>query len=74
MLPGPDQIIACPKCQALAKYMTLRSGNTFGARLWTDGKRAAPMLPLPPEVVKCQHCGECYWLEAADKVGRLAHL
>ena len=40
MLPGPYQIIACPQCKGLAKYMTLMSGNTIGARVWTDGKRS----------------------------------
>ena len=60
-------ILACPKCKGLAKYMTLVSGNTFGARLWTDGKQVAPMLPLPPAVVKCLHCGECYWLAKAKR-------
>lgn len=69
MVPGPDQIIACPKCKGLAKYMTLRSGNTFGASVWTDGKQVAPMLPHPPAVVKCHHCGECYWLAKAKEVG-----
>jgi len=49
--------------------MTLMSGNTFGARVWTDGKQVAPMLPRPPAVVKCRHCGECYWLAEAKKVG-----
>lgn len=69
MLPGPDQIIACPQCQGLAKYMTLMSGNTIGAQVWTDGKQVAPMLPHPPAVVKCRHCGECYWLADAEEVG-----
>jgi hypothetical protein len=69
MLPGPDQIIACPQCKGLAKYMTLMSGNTMGAQVWTDGKRVAPMLPRPPAVVKCRHCGECYWLADAKKAG-----
>ena len=69
MVPGPDQIIACPKCNGLAKYMTLMSGNTFGARVWTDGKQFAPMLPHPPAVVQCHHCGECYWLDKAKEVG-----
>ena len=44
MLPGPNQIVACPHCEALAQYETLTSGNTFGARVWTDGKQIAPML------------------------------
>jgi hypothetical protein len=45
------------------------SGNTFGARVWTDGKQVAPMLPRPPAVVKCRHCQECYWLSEAEEVG-----
>jgi hypothetical protein len=71
MMPGPDQIVACPHCKGLAKHFTLASGNTFGARSWTDGKRIAPMLPQPPAVVKCRHCGECYWLADAERIGRV---
>jgi hypothetical protein len=69
MIPGADQIIACPKCAGLAKYMTLVSGNTFGARIWTDGKQIAPMLPRPPVVVKCRNCAGFYWLAEADEIG-----
>jgi hypothetical protein len=69
---GPDQIIACPHCKALAKYRTLMSGNTRSAQIWTDGKQEAPMLPRPPAVVKCRHCTECYWLADADEVGTIA--
>lgn len=71
MIPGPDQIIACPKCKGLARYGTLISGNTCEARVWTDGKWIAPMLPLPPAVVKCRHCGECYWLADGREVGEV---
>ena len=67
----PSQIIACPKCQGLASYLTLLSGNTFGAWVWTDGKVIAPMLPRPPAVVRCVHCGECYWRAAAEPVGTI---
>ena len=69
MQPGPDQVIACPKCNGLARYMPLISGNTFGARVWTDGKQVAPMLPRPPAVVKCCHCAEYYWLADAEEIG-----
>lgn len=69
MLPGPIQVIACPHCGELEQYQTLCSGNTFGARVWTDGKQVAPMLPHPPAVVKCSHCPECYWLSDAREVG-----
>ena len=71
MLPGPNQIVACPHCEALAQYETLTSGNTFGVRVWTDGKQVAPMLPQPPAVAKCRHCEECYWLADAREVGTL---
>lgn len=71
MIHGPDRIVACPRCGGLAKHGTLRSGNTFNARVWTDGKRIAPMLPRPPAVVKCSHCAEYYWLADAQAVGTL---
>lgn len=71
MTPGPVKIIGCPKCSALAQYSTLRSGNTFGARVWTDGKQLAPMLPRPPAVVRCGSCGQCYWLARAREVGEI---
>ncbi len=65
---GPDQVVACPHCKGLAKNLTLISGNTVGARTWTDGKLVAPMLPRPPAVVKCAHCRKCYWLADAEKL------
>ncbi|MBI4882058.1 MAG: hypothetical protein HY812_20715 [Planctomycetes bacterium] len=69
MRPGPVLIVACPRCGALARHGTLASGNTFGARLWSDGMLDAPMLPLPREVGRCTGCGKYYWLEAAREVG-----
>ncbi len=69
MLPGPNQIIACPHCRGLSKNSTLMSGNTFGARVWTDGKQIAPMLPKSPLVVKCIHCSDFYWLAEGKVVG-----
>jgi hypothetical protein len=69
MMPGPDQIIACPKCKGLARYMTLKSGNTLDARVWTDSKMIAPMFPRPPAVVKCHRCAELYWRADAENIG-----
>lgn len=68
-MPGPDQVVACPVCKGLASHQTLFSGNMLAARVWTDGKEIAPMMPSPPAVVKCRHCEECYWLAEAEKVG-----
>ena len=71
MLPGPDQVIARPRWKGSARHMTLRSGNTFGARTWTDGRQVAPMLPHPPPVVRCSHCHHLFWLRQAEKIGSI---
>jgi len=71
LLPGPDLVIACPHCNALARHHTLRSGNTFGAILWSDGKLEAPMLPQFPDVTKCHRCKHFYWVEEAEVKRRI---
>ena len=45
MMPGPAQILTCPYCGEKKKIMSLLSGNTFGAKLWSDNKKISPMLP-----------------------------
>lgn len=71
MIPGPDIILACPHCNALARHGSLLSGNTFGEQLWTDGKRVAPMCPFPPAYVRCRSCRGFHWLDDARRVGRI---
>ncbi|MFO7652410.1 MAG: hypothetical protein R6X25_01160 [Candidatus Krumholzibacteriia bacterium] len=69
MLPGPDAIRCCTVCGGEFRHRTLASGNTLGARFWTDGKMEAPMLPDQPELLRCPHCGALVWLEDATQVG-----
>lgn len=71
MIPEPDQVIACPHCGFLARQHTLRSGNTSGAILWSDGKREAPMLPEFPAVARCRGCKRFYWVEEAEVKGEI---
>jgi hypothetical protein len=66
-----DQVAACPHCQGLAKYRTIQPGNSVGTRIWTDGRRIAPMRPSPPAVVQCRHCAESYWLTEAKEIGTI---
>lgn len=68
MLPGPDRIVACPRCKGLSSHGTLASGNNLGAVAWTDGFWRAPMLPRPPAVVQCAHCDTAFWLADAEEV------
>ena len=67
--PGPDIIRECPKCKTHLEQHTMMSGNTFGARFWTDGKMVAPMLPDRPWLVKCPKCYHVFWINDAKKLG-----
>lgn len=60
MLPGNSQILTCPYCGTEKEIMSLMSGNTFGAELWSDNKQIAPMLPEISYVQKCPKCGKYY--------------
>ena len=66
MMPGPIVIRACDLCGQPIQQWTLQSGNTFGAPFWSDGKLEAPMMPEIPFLVKCPHCEQMLWIEAAD--------
>lgn len=52
MLPGNPRIVTCPFCGAQKRLMTLMSGNTIGAKYWSDNKQEAPMLPKVSYVQK----------------------
>ena len=60
MKPGNPRILICPFCGTEKQIMSLISGNTFGAELWSDNKQIAPMLPEISYVQKCPHCGKYY--------------
>ena len=60
MMPGNPRILICPFCGKEKQIMSLISGNTFGAELWSDNKRIAPMLPEISFVQKCPRCRKYY--------------
>ncbi len=72
MIPGPDEVIECPNCKMLARVFTWITGNTVGARRWTDGKMIAPMLPIPPAITRCKGCDGYFWLSDAKVIGEIA--
>ena len=65
MIPGPTLIIACPECDFLMQKDTIKSGNTLGARYWSNGKVAAPMLPDYPAITSCGDCHIFFWIQDA---------
>jgi hypothetical protein len=68
MMPGPLMIYGCPQCGTEVMQDSLSSGNTFGARVWSDCYMDAPMLPEYAEVTKCAGCERYFWLEDATIV------
>jgi hypothetical protein len=73
MTPGPTLIYSCSTCEKNIAYCTIESGNTFGARFWTDGKRDAPMLPEEPWLIKCPHCDTLIWVDELTQLGEIDH-
>jgi len=59
----------CAHCKAHVVQEDTLSGNTIGAKIYTDGKREAKMLPDHPALVKCPVCGGLFWVEEAPEVG-----
>lgn len=66
MTPGRPQILTCPNCGQTKEIMSLNSGNTFGAKYWSDNKRIAPMLPEISYVQNCSHCKK-YFIRSRQK-------
>jgi hypothetical protein len=69
--PGSTIIRECSACRKHVAEQTIGSGNTFGARFWTDGKIDAPMLPDQPWLIKCQHCGTLVWIDELTQAGKI---
>jgi hypothetical protein len=58
----------CPHCRGHVVEEATLSGNTIGAKYYTDGKREAKMLPDHPALVKCPACSRLFWVEEAQEV------
>lgn len=69
MLPGPTLVYKCPKCNNLISKGSLRSGNTFGATIYSDGKIYASHNPEFPSIVKCSKCELIFWLNEKCYIG-----
>lgn len=65
MIPGPANILSCPFCGGTKEVMSLASGNTLNATVWSDTRRDYPMLPEVSAIQECPHCHKFYFLEQA---------
>lgn len=73
MIPGIDHVYKCPNCGSLIARKSIVSGNTFGAKVYSDGKRIAPMLPDFPNLTKCVKCNTFLWLSKLKDLIRMEH-
>jgi hypothetical protein len=58
----------CPHCKTHVVQEDTLSGNTIGAKIYTDGKREAKMLPDHPLLVRCPACSNLFWVDEAVQV------
>jgi hypothetical protein len=68
MLPGPDLLYECPDCGNRIKSRSIGSGNTIGARFYSDGRMDAPMLPDMPDLIACLGCSGLLWLSKLQPI------
>jgi uncharacterized C2H2 Zn-finger protein len=68
---GPTYIYKCPNCENFVREDSLRSGNTYGAKIYSDGKQIAPMLTEFPYLTKCPKCNTIFRLNGDTKVGEI---
>ena len=66
MQPGPANILTCPHCGGKKEVMSLMSGNTCRATVWTDTRRDYPMLPQVSPIQRCPECGKYYFLDQCE--------
>lgn len=68
MILGPNLIYQCPSCESLIKSSSLISGNTFGAKRFSDNKVESPRMPNLPNLIRCE-CKNFIWLFRSKPIG-----
>ncbi|MCX6147792.1 MAG: hypothetical protein NTW25_11195 [Candidatus Kapabacteria bacterium] len=53
---------------------TLRSGNLFGAKHFSDGKLYAPMMPESPQITVCAFCDYNFWIDDLEVFTEMSHI
>ncbi len=66
VVPGPDVVLACPHCAALARVPTVTSGSTLGGKAWTDGRTELPEMPAAITATRCPGCARVFFVEDAE--------
>jgi hypothetical protein len=71
MIHGPDVVLACPHCQALARLFTVAVPDGTGSLSWTDGYQEMPLTPAQPNVARCRNCKKLMWVAQCPTIGTI---
>jgi hypothetical protein len=66
MLLGPPDVLYCPFCRSSYQMQSIISGNTFGGIRFSDGQSFYPMLPVQPQITRCDTCDNFFWIKDLD--------
>ncbi len=66
---GGNFVYKCPTCGNLIQRGSIMSGNSFGAKVYSDGKVIARMLKEFPELTQCKKCENFFWISKSEEVG-----
>jgi len=68
MILGPNLIMKISPSGSLVKIETIVTGNSAGARHWTDGKRDLPMFPDEPWLRRHPDTDELFWTDDCEEI------
>ena len=68
MLFGLEEIRSCPFCKAHGRLQTIASGNSVGAKSWSDGYTYAPWCLPELLITQCLTCLKTFWIKDANLI------
>ena len=69
---GPKYVYECPQCASLFQRVSVISGNSFGADIYSDGSMEKACLGNYPSFTSCRQCGHLFWVDEAKVVGAMS--
>ncbi len=67
------EAFACPGCNLTLHFMSTSSGNSFGAKVYTDGFIKGPMYSQVEALSSCLKCKTLFWQEDVKTLSQTRH-
>ena len=62
MIYGPEILNLCSNCNCIISRNEAISGNTFGAKFYSDGNQIGLGIDKTPSLIKCENCLSYLWI------------